>query len=332
MILARNSARSLFAVSGFTIYTAIFFITRTHHASIVNVAAAFDLTFTTCAVFYFLLVRHGYAGWLTLASVAFAGIRASMFLVPEAPQMKWLAAPLELLLIVNIVRRIGRIEGGDALTRIRTATRAVITNARVAQIAAAEVAVGYYALFSWRARREPGFSSAKTSGYSLFGTLLILAMVFEGIPLHLIVMRYSPAMAWTISALDVYGLLWAVALLRANTLRSTRIDADYLRIRVGLIWGDRYPSPEGRVHSPFHCPRSTRSKRRLPQHASVPDRTYLSRASNGPLREPSNGRQHRLLVRRPRRLSAGELESSSIAARLSTFLRNPRNFPRLRSS
>jgi hypothetical protein len=236
MILARNSARSLFAVSGFTIYTAIFFVTRTHHASIVNVAAAFDLTFTTCAVFYFLLVRHGYAGWLTLASVALAGIRASMFLVPEAPQMKWLAAPLELLLIANIVRRIGRIEGGDALTRIRTATRAVIPDAGVAQIAAAEVAVGYYALFSWRARREPGFSSAKTSGYSLFGTLLILAMVFEGLPLHLIVMRYSPAMAWTISALDVYGLLWAVALLRANTLRSTRIDADYLRIRVGLIW------------------------------------------------------------------------------------------------
>jgi hypothetical protein len=234
--LARNSARLRFAAAAVAIYTAIFLITRTHHAGIVNVAAAFDLTITTSAVFYFLLVRRGHANWLTLATVALAGLRASMFFLPDMPQMKWTAAPIELLLIASIVRRVRGIDGGDALTRIRTAARAVVPNARIAQILAAEVAVVYYALFSWRARPETGFSSAKTSGYSLFGTLLIFGMVFEGIPLHLIVMRYSSAIAWTLTALDLYGLLWATAILRANTLRATRLDAEYLRVRVGLIW------------------------------------------------------------------------------------------------
>jgi hypothetical protein len=238
---SRNSARLSFAAAAVMIYTAIFLITRTHHAGIVNVAAAFDLTITTSAVFYFLLVRRGHANWLTLATVALAGLRASMFLLPDAPQMKWLAAPLELLLLASVIRRVRQIEGDDALTRIRTATRAAVSNARIAQILAAEIAVVYYALFSWRARPEPGFSSAQTSGYSLFGTLLIFGMVFEGIPLHLIVMRYSPAVAWTLTALDLYGLLWATAILRANTLRATQLDAEYLRVRIGLIWEVNIP-------------------------------------------------------------------------------------------
>jgi hypothetical protein len=242
--LRKSNAASLFGAAALSIYTAIFLITRTHHAGIVNVAAAFDLTITTSAVFYFLLVRRGHASWLTLATVALAGLRASMFLLPDVPQMKWLAAPIELLLIASIVRRVRRgrgIDGGDALTRIRTATRAVVPNTRIAQILAAEIAVVYYALFSWRARPEPGFSSAQTSGYSLFGTLLIFGMVFEGIPLHLIVMRYSAAVAWTLTALDLYGLLWATAILRANTLRATQLDAEYLRVRIGLIWEINIP-------------------------------------------------------------------------------------------
>jgi hypothetical protein len=239
--LRKRNAASLFGAAALSIYAAIFLITRTHHAGIVNVAAAFDLTITTSAVFYFLLMRRGHANWLTLATVAMAGLRASMFLLPDAPQMKWLAAPLELLLIASIVRRGRGIDGGDALTRIRTATRAVVPQARIAQILAAEIAVVYYALFAWRARPEPGFRSAQTSGYSLFGTLLIFGMVFEGIPLHSIVMRYSAAVAWTFSALDLYGLLWATALLRANSLRATQLDGEYLRIRIGFIWEVNIP-------------------------------------------------------------------------------------------
>jgi hypothetical protein len=236
MTLDKRRSHLLFGASAAVIYTAIFLIALTPRAALVNAAATLDLTVTVSAVFYFLLVRRGYAGWLTLATVALAGLRTSAFLFPAAPQMKWLAAPLELLLIANVIRIVRRLPDGDALTRIRTATGAIIRNRRIARIVSAEIAVFYYALCSWRTRPESGFSSAKTSGYSLLGTLMIFGVVFEGIPLHLIVMRYSATIAWTLTALDLYGLLWATAILRANDLRATQIDGEYLRLRIGLIW------------------------------------------------------------------------------------------------
>lgn len=230
--------KTLFGATAIAIYATIFLIARTQHATLIHVAATLDLTITTSAAFYFLLVRRGHAGWLSLVTVALIGLRTATFLFPENPSsLKWLAAPLELLVILNIIRKIRRSpDEVDALTRIRTAVSALLPNPRLARMVAAEIAVVYYSFCSWRSRPDPGFSCARSSGYSLFGTLLIFGMVFEGIPLHLLVMHYSRPIAWTLTALDLYGLIWATAILRANHLRSIQLDGETLRIRIGLIW------------------------------------------------------------------------------------------------
>jgi hypothetical protein len=61
--LTRSRVGYLFAVSAAVIYTAVFLITRNTHAHVVQTAAIVDLTITTAAAFYFLLVRPGHAGW-----------------------------------------------------------------------------------------------------------------------------------------------------------------------------------------------------------------------------------------------------------------------------
>ena len=233
----RRKSYLLFSAVAFSIYAAIFLISRSKPTSVVGLAATFDLTITCSAAFYFALVRRGHAGWLGLVTVALAGLRVSSLLFSGgAVPAKWLAAPLELMLILNVVRRLRHVPAGDEFTRIRSAVDDLIANRSVAQEVAAEIIVFYYALFSWNAKPQAGFTSAKASGYSLFGILLIFGLVFEGIPLHLILMRYSPTAAWIAAGLDVYGLVWAVALLRANRLRAYQMDAECLRLRAGLIW------------------------------------------------------------------------------------------------
>jgi hypothetical protein len=63
--------------SAVTIYTAIFLISRAHEAKLISAAAILDLTITTSAVFYLLLVRRGHAGWISLATVALLGLRTA---------------------------------------------------------------------------------------------------------------------------------------------------------------------------------------------------------------------------------------------------------------
>ncbi len=251
MTLAKRPAMWLFAASLTSIYSVIYFISRTpqaiSHAGMFSAAALFDLTVTASAAFYFLLVRSGYFSRLTLLAISLSGLRAAAFLLPNVdqqylPDLKWVGAPLELVLIAAIVRRLRRVpSGSDTLAQIRHATAAIIPYKGLAHIVAAEVAVFYYALFSWRAKPETSrdsqtFSCAEASGYSFLGTMLILLILCEGAPLHFLLLHYSAAAAWIVTGLDAYGILWAVATIRAVRLRAILVDEHWVRLRIGVVW------------------------------------------------------------------------------------------------
>lgn len=106
---------------------------------------------------------------------------------------------------------------------------------------AAELSVFYYALFSWRARRDtiPGyqtFTCEDASGYRLFATLLIVVLIFEGAPMHFLLLRWSHVAAWISTALDLYGVLWVVAIARSVYLRPILVGADSVLLRAGFMW------------------------------------------------------------------------------------------------
>lgn len=256
MTLTQRSAWWLFAGSATIIYLAIYLITRTpqglSHASLVGAAATFDLAITTSAVFYFLLARKGYSSRLTTFTIALCGFRATQILLPDAYQFHllpswWISVPLEFAIGAAIIRRFRRIQTDtDPLARIRNAASAVIPYRRLAEIAAAEIAVFYYAIFSWRSKPESVrnaqvFSCAEASGYSLLGTLLVLLILCEGVPLHFILSHYNPVAAWIFTGADIYGLLWAVAMIRAARLRTILVDDCWVKIRIGMIWEAAIP-------------------------------------------------------------------------------------------
>jgi hypothetical protein len=107
--------------------------------------------------------------------------------------------------------------------------------------AASEAAVFYYALFAWRARPQsaPGaraFPLAQASGYGMFAILLMIAVIFEGVPLHLLLRNWSHAAAWIATAVGIYGFLWTLALYRSLSLRPVLIGGETVLLQVGFLW------------------------------------------------------------------------------------------------
>jgi hypothetical protein len=108
-------------------------------------------------------------------------------------------------------------------------------------LAVREIEVLYYALFAWRARPQsaPGaraFPLAQASGYGMFAILLMIAVVFEGVPLHLLLRNWNNAAAWIATAAGIYGFLWTVALYRSLSLRPVLIGSETVLLQVGFLW------------------------------------------------------------------------------------------------
>jgi hypothetical protein len=256
MALAKRQAISLFLMCAAGIGAVVFIMARTPAAAsrpaMMGAAGLIDLVLTIPLVYWFLVVRPGHSSWAALAVISVLGARASAWLLPLSgqrylPPVAWLGIPLELWLVAQIVRRIrGLDRKGDALARIRAAARGIIPYERLSRIVAAEIAVLYYALFSWRAQPDTrrdwrAFPCANASGWRDFATLVALAAVCEAVPVHLLVYRWSHVAAWICTGLDLYGLLWLAALVRAARLRPILVDGERVLLRVGLVWEIEIP-------------------------------------------------------------------------------------------
>jgi hypothetical protein len=102
------------------------------------------------------------------------------------------------------------------------------------------MSVLYYGLFSWRQhvamRSGQSFSYHRAGGYGGIVALLMMISAIEIGGVHLIVVRFSATAAWVLTALGLYGVLWILGDFQATRLRPLVVDADVLRVRVGLRW------------------------------------------------------------------------------------------------
>ncbi|MGC9946957.1 MAG: hypothetical protein ABSF64_11375 [Bryobacteraceae bacterium] len=228
-MLARKQAAWMFLALAATVYTAVFCIARAHAAAVnagaVGLGAACDLTITVPVLYYLLLVRPGHSSWMALIAVTLTGARLAGFLLSAAeqtylPPLRWIGVPLEIWVLVNVAR--GR--------RYGWATK----------LAAAEIAVFYYA-FAWGARPQsvPGsraFGLAQASGYGMFSILIVIAVIVEGVPVHMLLSKWSHTAAWILTGVGIYSLLWMVALYRSLALRPVLVGSENVVLQVGFLW------------------------------------------------------------------------------------------------
>jgi hypothetical protein len=227
------------------------------HPGLVSSGLLVDLLLVVPLAFYLLAVRR--AGWpaRTLIPIVLFSLTGAALVLPDQREMlkrvsEAVSLPAELGLVTWItlrtVRSFRKASPGadDVLERLKMVAQEILPLRRAAEAVAFEIAILYYALFTWRRRPHVpagtrAFTYHRKSGYGALLFALLIATLGEAIPVHLLVARWSTKAAWTLTALAAYGIFWFLADYRAARLRPILLDEDTLCLRTGLRWSLRIP-------------------------------------------------------------------------------------------
>jgi len=230
MPISTSGRRAIFALAAATILALAIAVVHSRIAArnpeVLGWALTFDLTLTIPLLYYAIVVRGGHARPVTLVPVFVICVGVAAHVVPSGQQqflhqLRWVAAPLDVLTLWLLGRRLVRgTSGSTALDRL----------------IASEITVLSYALTSWRKRPEPGFTVHQRSAWGSVVAAIIIVIAAESIGMHLLVQMWSVRAAWIVTALDLYGILWLLGDYQALRLRPTTIDSGSLHIRYGIRW------------------------------------------------------------------------------------------------
>jgi hypothetical protein len=230
------------------------------HPGLVSSGLMLDLLIGVPLAYYLLAVRR--AGWpaRTLIPIVLLSLTGAALVLPDQREMlkrfsEAVSIPAELGLLgwitvrtVRSFRKAGQVGTDDVLEQLRIAAREILPMRRAAEAIASEMAIFYYALFAWHLPRTPRtplagrvFTYHRTSGYGAIVFALLIITIGEGLPVHLLVTRWSAKAAWALTALTAYSLLWILADYRATRLRPIVLEEDTLCLRTGLRWTVRIP-------------------------------------------------------------------------------------------
>ncbi len=87
---------------------------------------------------------------------------------------------------------------------------------------------------------------------------LVLASVAEVVTVHLLVAHWSRALAWGLTGVAAYGVLWLFGDYQALRLRPIVVDETTLHLRLGLRWSADVPLASIRTLSTEGAGRLTR--------------------------------------------------------------------------
>lgn len=216
-------------------------------------AIAFDLLVVLPGLFYVCIVRRYALPISTVAAVFGGGLALSHWLLPtaELPVLTWagrLAAAGEVAVLAYSLVRLRRVRQGyqaakvhsaDFIENLHAATQPLL--GRLTAAVVTEVAVLRYAVLGPWVQPEVlptdhVFPTHQKSGFvALLATATGLSLVEAGAA-HLIVGHWWPRVAWVLTALSAYSVLWLVAHGQAVRCRPVLLTATTLVVRVGLVW------------------------------------------------------------------------------------------------
>jgi hypothetical protein len=209
------------------------------HPNVLRAAVIFDLSVVPAGLWWLLVVRRGLSRPRTVARVAVVSI--ALCAVVFGREVRLLAVPLELALLwlaVTSVRSAMQARrASDAAAALRKGLMEALGDSWVARAMATELAIFWYALFSW-GRRAPseGFTTYKRAGWTAIYVAITIACTGEAIALHFLFRRWGPLAPMLSGAVHLYMVLWLVGDLRALMLRPIRIEDGTLLLRIGLRW------------------------------------------------------------------------------------------------
>jgi hypothetical protein len=256
---------TLLTVAALVVHSAAF----AANADILAWAFTFDLALSVPLLWWWFAVRTGRAASVTMIPIFLLGVAAAARIIPPAQhafvdQLRSIAAPLDLLAIALVLRRVAKLRGltgeGDVLDRIDRACAGIFGPGRAARIVAFEIATFYYAFFGWRRDAPPGFTVHRRNGWGLVVTVLIFLIGVESVAAHLVVQLWSVKAAWILTTLDLYGILWFLGDYQALRLRPIQIERDALMVNYGLRWRMTIPFSSIEAIEPARAERDWKRK------------------------------------------------------------------------
>ena len=85
------------------------------------------------------------------------------------------------------------------------------------------------------------FTLHRECGWASVAIGFSFAILAEAFPVHLLVARGSPLLAWALTAFSLSGLVWVIADTVAFGRRPTRLLDDAIDLHVGSRWSARIP-------------------------------------------------------------------------------------------
>ncbi len=81
----------------------------------------------------------------------------------------------------------------------------------------------------------------RRSGWGSIVAGIILMIVCESIAVHLFLQQWNVVVAWTVTALEIYGIIWLIGDYHAIRLRPITIEDGVLHVRQGLRFSADVP-------------------------------------------------------------------------------------------
>ena len=105
----------------------------------------------------------------------------------------------------------------------------------IIRVLASELLVLYYAYASWRKTPKPGITLHQNSSYIAFQVMMIHAIALESLGIHWWLHSKAPILSLVLLILNVYGIIFFIADIRAMKLNPLHHTADGLYISLGLM-------------------------------------------------------------------------------------------------
>lgn len=248
------------------VLTVSFFIVRSsafaHNTDLLSLGVTLDLVLLIPGVYLLLAVSLGWRK-LTVVPVFVLSLVSAHLLLPENGEgyLKYVElalAPIELFVLIYVAIKVRQIRKGYRRARapemefqetLEGVLEKIIDQPRLVKILATEVSFIHYGLFAWRKRpryttTDEIFTYDQKSGLGLIVGVFMLLIAIEVPVLHYFIAMKFPVLAWVVTALGIYCVVFILADFNACRWRPIRVEGGHFHLVTGLRWRCTIPLSE----------------------------------------------------------------------------------------
>jgi hypothetical protein len=240
------------------------------HPGPLSYAVLADLVVTMPIFYYWVVVRSRSVPVVTMLPIMAIGLLRARMILPgkqfhHLPGVELLVGSAEFAVLLWVGLRAAHLRQAYRRAGLRESTfigtfaeamresfgRSLFTSAVIP-----EVSTLYFALFSWRSEPQVqddaiAVTSHRRTGWGAVLVAIAMIVTAEAVAIHVLLSLWSTKLAWVLTSLSGYSLLWLLGDYRAMTLRPTLLTSNALHLRIGMRWQAEIPLSEIRAVRPY---------------------------------------------------------------------------------